>query len=225
MTVVGHRGAGLLEPENTIRSFLRAEQEGVDELELDLRLSRDGCLVVMHDATVDRTTDGSGAVADLSWDELRQLDAGAGESIPLFAEVVEATALPFQAEVKSADAIAAVAAIARTHKLADRLYATSQSVDLLRAIQDEIPDVPRGLIVAAPTAEIAQACAAAGVNVVCPRTIGLTADMVSSCRAIGLRVLPWPVNNAADHRAVVALGADGFATDRPDLARDWQGRL
>jgi glycerophosphoryl diester phosphodiesterase len=71
--VTGHRGALGSEPENTLRSFRRAVREGCDEIELDLRVSADGKLVVLHDATVDRTTDGTGAVADLTFDEIRAL--------------------------------------------------------------------------------------------------------------------------------------------------------
>jgi len=69
--ITGHRGALGSEPENTLRSFRRAAADGCDEIELDLRVTADGELVVLHDATVDRTTDGTGAVADLSFDVLR----------------------------------------------------------------------------------------------------------------------------------------------------------
>lgn len=221
IAVIGHRGAGTLEPENTIRSFVRAEWEGVDELELDLRLSRDGRLVVMHDATVDRTTNGSGPVDELAWDQLRRLDAGAGESVPLFDEVVDHTALRFQAEVKSADAVTTFAATVRHRDLAERLYATSQNAAILAAIHDEVPEVELGLIVAEPTAEITRDCEAVGASVVCPRLRSLTTDMVRSLQAAGIRVVPWPVNSAEEHATVIEHGADGFATDRPDLARAW----
>src|SRR3954471_3509525 len=80
--ITGHRGALGSEPENTLRSFRRAVADGCDEIELDLRVSADGELVIMHDATVDRTTSGSGEVAGLTLDKLRSLDAGFGEQIP-----------------------------------------------------------------------------------------------------------------------------------------------
>jgi glycerophosphoryl diester phosphodiesterase len=103
--VTGHRGAMGSEPENTLRSFRRAVREGCDEIELDLRVTVDGRLVVLHDATVDRTTDGSGAVADLTFDEVRALDAGLGEQVPTWAEAVAAVDVRFQAEVKAEAAI------------------------------------------------------------------------------------------------------------------------
>ncbi|MFD6726503.1 glycerophosphodiester phosphodiesterase, partial [Streptomyces sp. NPDC060131] len=99
---IGHRGAMGVEPENTLRSFVAAEQAGLDVVELDLHLSKDGALVVMHDADVDRTTDGTGAIADKTLEELRALDAGRGERIPVFEEVLDAVSVPLQAEIKDA---------------------------------------------------------------------------------------------------------------------------
>jgi glycerophosphoryl diester phosphodiesterase len=80
--ITGHRGALGTEPENTLRSFRRAIADECDEIELDLRVTADDQLVVLHDATVDRTTSGSGEVAELVLDELRSLDAGLGEVVP-----------------------------------------------------------------------------------------------------------------------------------------------
>lgn len=94
MLTVGHRGVMGVEPENTLRSFVRAEREGLDVLELDLHLSKDGELVVMHDADVARTTDGSGPIGDFTLAELRELDAGEGERVPVFDEVVDAVSSP-----------------------------------------------------------------------------------------------------------------------------------
>lgn len=100
--IVGHRGVLATEPENTFRSYHRAVELGVDVIELDVRLSRDNELVIMHDASVDRTTDGQGAVADLDWSELQALDAGAGERIPHLTEVLDTFPdMEFQIEVKA----------------------------------------------------------------------------------------------------------------------------
>src|ERR671930_261980 len=86
MIVVGHRGCALLEPENTLRAFRRALELGCDYVETDVRFTRDGELILMHDETVDRTT--SGSVADLTFAELRALDAGQGEQVPTLAELL-----------------------------------------------------------------------------------------------------------------------------------------
>lgn len=87
--VVGHRGASGEQPENTLAAFDRALEQGADALELDVRVTADGVAVVIHDATVDRTTSGSGAVQSYTLDRLRTLDAGRGERVPLLSEVLE----------------------------------------------------------------------------------------------------------------------------------------
>ncbi len=87
--VVGHRGACGYEPENTLRSFKRAIDMGVQMIELDVYVCRSGELVVMHDDTIDRTTNGQGNIMDLSWDILKKYDAGKGEHIPLLSEVFD----------------------------------------------------------------------------------------------------------------------------------------
>jgi len=94
--VVAHRGFSGRFPENTLRSFREALQLPIDAVELDVRRTKDGVLVVIHDPTVDRTTNGRGRVADLTWDELQRLDAGAwkgsefvGERIPRLEEVLK----------------------------------------------------------------------------------------------------------------------------------------
>ncbi len=87
--VIAHRGASAYEPENTLRAFKLALEMNVDAVELDVRQSRDGYLVVMHDPTVDRTTDGTGCVEEMSISEIKELDAGKGERVPQLEEVLE----------------------------------------------------------------------------------------------------------------------------------------
>lgn len=87
MNIIGHRGAAGLEPENTLRSFKRAIELGVDMIECDVRLCRTGELVVIHDPTLDRTTSGQGAVSEKSLSELTDLDAGQGDHVLTLPEV------------------------------------------------------------------------------------------------------------------------------------------
>ena len=87
--IMGHRGAPAEEPENTLRSFRRALDLGVAAVELDVQLTRDGRLAVIHDETLDRTTNGRGLVKDFTLAELQKLDAGQGEPIPALEEVLE----------------------------------------------------------------------------------------------------------------------------------------
>lgn len=88
-SIVGHRGAPRQEPENTLASFKRAMDMGVDWIEFDLRVTRDGVLVVIHDETVDRTTNGKGRVSDMTFSEIEKLDAGNGQRIPSLQQVID----------------------------------------------------------------------------------------------------------------------------------------
>ncbi|WP_218852279.1 glycerophosphodiester phosphodiesterase [Spelaeicoccus albus] len=104
-----------LEPENTMRSFRRAESMGVDAVELDVWLSRDGRLVVMHDPTLDRTTNGAGDIADASWNTIQALDAGQGEHVPeLEAICREIRQTGLQIEIKTPGATESVMSLLRT---------------------------------------------------------------------------------------------------------------
>src|SRR5262245_679720 len=105
--VIAHRGASGTCPENTLAAFRRAVEVGADMIELDVQLTRDDAVVVMHDWTLDRTTDGSGAVGERALDELRPLDAGrwfapefAGERVPTLAAVLDAVPIPINVELK-----------------------------------------------------------------------------------------------------------------------------
>src|SRR5215475_12340744 len=89
VVITSHRGAGFLEPENTLRAIQRAITLGVDQIEIDTHLTLDGQLILMHDPTVDRTTNGSGRISDLTFAEIRQLDAGLGEHVPTLAEALQ----------------------------------------------------------------------------------------------------------------------------------------
>ncbi len=117
--VFAHRGASQERPENTLAAFARAFEQGVDGSELDVALSADGIPVVMHDETVDRTTNGSGAIETLTLEQLRALDAGGGQPVPTLDQVL-ALAVEHGAEinieVKAADAAAAVLDVVRRHE-------------------------------------------------------------------------------------------------------------
>ena len=157
----GHRGARGLAPENTLVGFERAIAEGVDVLEFDVQMTADGEVVVIHDDTVDRTTDGAGAVAELTWTRLRALDAahhfdpaaghplrGTGVGIPLLAEVLERFPdVKVTIELKEApqpDFVERVIAI--TRELApERAILASFSQRLLNVVRRQAPEIPTNL--------------------------------------------------------------------------------
>lgn len=209
-----------VEPENTLRSFVRAEREDLDQIELDLHLSKDGALVVMHDEKVDRTTDGSGAIADLTLDELRELDAGLGERVPVFEEVLDAVAKPIQAEIKDVAAARVLADVLRERGLLDRVDVLSFHDEALREIRACLPGVRTVLVAQGPMgSEIVTRARAVGAGLVSLSLRRISRALVEECHRAGIRVIAWTVNTPADLALVHALGLDGAVTDLPDIKR------
>ena len=120
--LIGHRGASGSFPENTMLAFKQALLEGADSVEFDVRVTADGVPVVIHDATLDRTTDGQGQVAELPLAAVREFDAGRGERIPTLAQVLEELApTPVIVEIKEVEAAPAVTAVIHAAGASDRV--------------------------------------------------------------------------------------------------------
>jgi len=230
MLRIGHRGASTEAPENTIASFRRAVELGADGVELDLHRTRDGRFIVIHDDTLDRTTDGRGPVDALSFDELRRLDAGswkdpafAGERVPTLEEVVDA--LPARvavfAELKAGSARAPgieddLARLLAERDLLGRVRVSSFDHRALARLRQLLPAVSTGaLFVALPVdpVAIARACGAQAIH---PNFRYLTRDVVDEAHRAGLAVHAWTVNEPADIVAVRGLGVDGIMSDHPE---------
>jgi glycerophosphoryl diester phosphodiesterase len=218
LIITGHRGALGSEPENTLRSFRRAVADGCDEIELDLRVTSDDQLVVMHDATVDRTTSGSGTVEELTLTELRSFDAGQAEVVPTWAETVDAIDVRFQAEVKAARAVTLlVASLQADPVLAARTMVTSSSAEILLAVRRAMPDASTGLIFGRTPAiaDVLALTRAAEAGTALCGIAGLTPEGVAELRVQGFDVTAWPVPDAAVLARAVELGVDGITTDYP----------
>ncbi|MER6063015.1 glycerophosphodiester phosphodiesterase family protein [Streptomyces sp. NPDC001792] len=216
---IGHRGVMGVEPENTLRSFVAAQDAGLDLIELDLHLSKDGALVVMHDAEVDRTTDGTGPIADKTLAELRSLDAGLGERVPVFEEVLDAVRTPLQAEIKDVAAARALAAVMHERDLVGRVEVSSFHDDAVAEITRLVPGVRTALIGGRYGTDIVGRAVAVGAATVCLNIRRLTLEIVEHARKSGLRVIGWVVNTQDHLRLVRALELDGATTDFPEIKR------
>ncbi|MFI9547344.1 glycerophosphodiester phosphodiesterase [Streptomyces sp. NPDC052016] len=219
LLTIGHRGIMGVEPENTLRSFVAAEHAGLDVVELDLHLSKDGALVVMHDADVDRTTDGSGPIADLTLAELRALDAGRGERVPVFDEVLEAVSLPLQAEIKDVQAARALAEVMHKRNLVERVEVSSFHDEAVAEIARLVPGVRTALIGSRYGLDIVDRAVAIGAATVCLNIRRLTLEIAEHARERGLRIIGWVVNTPDHLRLVRALELDGATTDHPEIKR------
>jgi glycerophosphoryl diester phosphodiesterase len=208
-----------VEPENTLRSFVAAQQAGLDVIELDLHLSKDGALVVMHDTDVDRTTDGTGAIADKTLAELRALDAGRGERVPVFEEVLDAVKSPLQAEIKDVAAARALAEVMTKRDLVARVEVSSFHDDAVAEIARLVPGVRTALIASRYGTDIVDRAVEAGAATVCLNIRRLTLEVVEHARKADLRIIGWVVNTQDHLRLVRALELDGATTDYPEIKR------
>jgi glycerophosphoryl diester phosphodiesterase len=217
LLTVGHRGVMGVEPENTLRSFVRADREGLDVIELDLHLSKDGALVVMHDADVSRTTDGSGPISGFTLEELRELDAGQGERVPVFEEVVDAVRAPLQAEIKDAAAARVLAEVIKARALHERVTVISFHAEALREVREQLPGIALVLVTGRSTPSAPERALELGAGMVSCELRHLDEDVVRRCHAEGVKVISWTVNTAEDLARVRELGLDGVVTDMPSI--------
>ncbi|MFD8734874.1 glycerophosphodiester phosphodiesterase [Streptomyces sp. NPDC059618] len=216
---IGHRGVMGVEPENTLRSFIAAQNAGLDLIELDLHLSKDGALVVMHDADVDRTTDGTGQIADKTLAELRTLDAGRGERVPVFEEVLEAVRTPLQAEIKDVAAARALAEVIHRKDLVGRVEVSSFHDEAVAEIARLVPGVRTALIASRYGTDVVDRAVESGAATVCLNIRRLSLEVVERARKADLRIIGWVVNTQDQLRLVRALELDGATTDYPEIKR------
>ncbi|MEV5987969.1 glycerophosphodiester phosphodiesterase family protein [Streptomyces sp. NPDC052051] len=216
---IGHRGVMGVEPENTLRSFIAAERAGLDVIELDLHLSKDGALVVMHDTEVDRTTDGTGPIAGKTLAELRALDAGRGERVPVFEEVLDTVRAPLQAEIKDVAAARALAEVMLRRDLVARVEVSSFHDEAIAEIARLVPGVRTALIGSRYGTDIVERAVTAGAATVCLNIRRLTLEVVEHARKADLRIIGWVVNTQDHLRLVRALALDGATTDHPEIKR------
>jgi glycerophosphoryl diester phosphodiesterase len=225
--VYGHRGARGYAPMNTIPSFEVAVQQGAHGVELDVHLTADGQLVVIHDFTVDATTDGQGAVENLSFTQLRELDAGAwfdprfaGTRVPTLLEVFETLGrLGVNVEIKAdtAGIEDAVAALIRRLNAADRVIVSSFNPLVLKRFRKVAPEIGIGFL-HEPEAPDSIMGAMLGIahEARHPMQTIIDADYMAAARRWSYRVNTWTVNDPVRALELRALGVDIVITDYPD---------
>lgn len=234
--IIAHRGYRKRYPENTLAAFAAAFDAGALMVELDVALTRDRRVVVLHDDTLDRTTDGCGQVRDFTMEELRQLDAGSwfdpcftGERLPTLEEVLDLCA------VRGMVNIEIKAGAFETGRLVDAIEEQVLSAVAQRGMEDRV------LISSFETrflTRIAERTNTPAVGVLTQRRIGsdplklckrlrafswhpdfgsVTTARVRAMHAAGIMVLPYTVNHPEDFRGLLQMGVDGVFTDDPPL--------
>jgi len=239
-TVIAHRGDKTQAPENTLAAFTMAAQKGADAIEFDVKLTIDGQVVVLHDQTVDRTTNGTGNISRLPFTALRDLDAGAwfseqfrGERIPTLDEVFETAGKRLHMNVEltnyatpNDDLVSKVIESVKKHRVQDCTLFSSFLPRNLRKARLLQPEVPRGLLTMS------------GLLGFWGRTFSWRGDyfalhpslaevnpgLILRVHATGKRVHVWTVNSEEDMKRMIGLGVDAIFTDDPGLALRLLGR-
>ena len=231
MTLIyAHRGASGYAPENTFAAFDKALEMPIDGIETDVRATRDGVLVLLHDATVDRTTNGSGAVADLTLAELQQLDAGsrfaaayAGQRIPTLAAFLDRYGgrTHFWLEIKAPGVEPALAAMISARGLHDRVQFTSFDFESLRRLRAASPEASIAFLTKELATGTLALCQSIGVAQVSIHNSTLTPAVMASVREAGMDVRTWGIADKETLRRVLAMGVYGLTLNWPD----WAGAL
>lgn len=230
--IIAHRGDSAAAPENTMPAFISTTSAGAEYFEIDVRMSKDGIPVVIHDKTVDRTTDGSGVVAQMTIDELRTLDAGAWFSdsfadtrIPTLDEVlahVSDSGTDVVIEYKGTwtrSAIKATVDMIRTAGLEGNVITQSFSKKTVANISDVAPGLPVGWLTETIDASIVSKAQRIGADAVNPSRA--TAHSVELAHRAGLGVFVWTHDADPEWETLTAIGVDGIITNRPGPLLEW----
>ncbi|RNG34332.1 glycerophosphodiester phosphodiesterase [Streptomyces botrytidirepellens] len=224
----GHRGNVADTPENTLSSFASAERVGVDEIELDVRVTRDDVLVVIHDRTAARTAATSTPhlhtpVEELTFSELRSVDLGSGERIPTFDEVLDATTVLLQVEIKAPAAARGLAKLLRDRPERDqaRCLVTSFEPLSLSDYTDEWPDTPRGTALHVPDMDSnwRDDMRRLDVSTILLPLATLKRSLVDELHDAGYVVGGSLIEGPGDVRRLLELDVDMSASNAPEYAR------
>jgi glycerophosphoryl diester phosphodiesterase len=228
----GHRGNMADSPENTLRSFSSAERVGVDEIELDVRVTKDGVLVVIHDRTVERTAATATPhlrtpVEDLTFDELRTVDLGHGQRIPTLVETLDSTTALLQVEIKAPAAARELALMLSTRSNADqaRCLVTSFHPLSLSEFSEASPGLPRGTALHVPDLDSnwRDDARRLDVSTILLNLSSLTRALVDEMHDSGYRVGGSLLAGPADVRRILELDVDASSSDSPGYARQLLG--
>ena len=221
MLRIGHRGARAYEPENTLLSFRKALEMGVDAIEFDVRRTKDNHLVVIHDADVKRTTNGKGLVADFTLKEIKDLSTEKGGKIPTLEEVLELldSKVKILVELKEQGYEEKVLSIVCAKKVEKNVIITSFLEPALKKIRELNPEVETGLIYAKPPNPVKSALELKASYLLPLYRFTHTAN-VEKAHQNGLKVLVWTINTKEEAEEYAKKGVDGIATDKPDILKN-----
>ena len=218
MLRIGHRGARAYEPENTLRSFRKALEIGVDAIEFDVRKTRDNHIIVIHDADVKRTTNGKGLVADLTLKQIKELSTEKGEKIPTLEEALELldNKVKILIELKEQGYEEKVLSTVHAKKVEKNVIVASFLEPALAKTRELDKQIETGLIYAKHPNPVKAALELKANYLISLYRFTHTAN-VQKAHENGLKVLVWTINTTEEAAEYTKKGVDGIATDKPDI--------
>ena len=216
---IGHRGACSYEPENTILSFKKAIELKVDFIELDIRKTKDGMLVVIHDEKVDRTTNGKGFVKDYTFDKIRKLDAGKGERIPTPEEVIDLAEgkCGLVIELKEAYTEKEIVKIIKEKRIAKKVIIVSFYPQFLQNVKNFSQEIKTGIVTRKIPDDYLRIAKNLNVEYVLIRKDKIKKEYVDNLHKLGLKVAAWTVDNKKYLKKMLDFGVDAIASNKPDI--------
>lgn len=218
---VGHRGTPLLADENTLEAYAMARDYGLDMFECDPRLTRDGVYVIMHDETVDRTTNGTGKVSDMTLAEIKRLRTKSGHRVPTFKEALDFArdnGMGVYIDIKEPgdDTCGLLIRTVIEAKMADRVIAGCYERKTLRAIERMAPEISTCVSWPWPAFSFADA-RGLGADAVGTLAGLASEDAIEKAHRNGLKVITMPINNESEVRDFLDRGLDAIQTDDPKM--------
>jgi glycerophosphoryl diester phosphodiesterase len=238
--VIAHRGCSGRAPENTVAAFGLAIEMKVDLVELDVQFSNDKEIMVIHDETVQRTTNGRGEVAEMTREEIQQLDAGSwfsprfkGRKVPTLAEVfqlVKPSRSDLLIEIKEGGSLPhnfekTIVGVVQRYEMQNRVIVQSFSRAALGKTKQADPSLGIGLLIDYRSNNLVTEARAVGAETLVVKSNLIKGEIIEEAHRKGLRVFVWTVNRRAEIKKMLTLGVDGIITDYPERVHQMKLQL
>jgi glycerophosphoryl diester phosphodiesterase len=233
--VIAHRGASAYEPENTLRAFDLAIKQGAQMIELDLHLTRDNRVVVIHDPTLDHTTNLQGCVRELTLSDIKLADAGNGEQVPTLEETLELTKGKVQLylEIKDPAAAAETLRVIRNRQCQNEVMIASFDLELMRTLGADVKDIELGVILGTPSLNPYVrwretfpwiSLRRIDYQVLCIQLELCYAFLANRVKADHKKLYVWTVDEDRHFQLLLMRQVDGIVTNRPDCLVHFLGK-
>jgi glycerophosphoryl diester phosphodiesterase len=215
--IFGHRGASALEPENTMKAFTRAFKDGADGIEFDVRQTADGKIVVIHDATINRTSNGTGLVKNYSYDVLLQFDFGKKERIPLLNEVLQKFGKNYvlNIEIKEPGFEKQLVIMVQELEIKENVIVSSFKKSVLKKIKELDSSLSTAYIFNLRKINLGKIVKQIKIDAIHPSMHLVTTNLVKKSQLLNLPIRTWTVDDPQKALSLAKLGVNSIITNNP----------